>query len=181
MSLDRPAWPASDLSTRWVRWLTVVACLTTIGAVTLIVGLKVLGTADGPVTDEHDYDFTGDPAVLQVLDVPPGLHEVTDRPGCAAREPNVRCFTTLMNRGAVVAYLHSTVGAAAHDNHDGNLKPGWTACGDLLGTPAVATISRDPTNAIHTGPGSWKFPRSGLTYGDRLVVSMTLFNDPDCA
>ena len=181
MSGDQPPWPGTDTSTKLVHWLIAAACVATIGLTVMIAGAKAMNAPARSLDDSVDYEFSGDTAMLRGLPVPRGWQEVTDRPRCTESEPNVRCFTTRLDRSAVMKYLHASVGVAAHDNHDGRLQPGWTACGDLLGAPAVAQVSRDIVNAVRTGPGSWRIPSSGPVLGERLVVSITLFNAPECA
>ena len=156
--------------------LLVGLCL----VVALAVGLTyaatswLLGTPKAPT---YDYDFTGDPAAIQNLNVPVGFQKASDLPGCVAAT-YARCFVTAADRSAALAYLHSTVGAAADGSRE--TKAGWSACGSLDGTPAIGFIRKSISNAINTGPGSWRIPRSGPIYDGQLTVGIMLVNSPNC-
>jgi hypothetical protein len=180
MSVSAPPWPARSRSSRRLHRVVVAAVVLSAGVPLVPVALQTLD-ASMPTRPTYDYDFTGDPTPLQDLAAPTGWTEVPDRPGCAEAAPDIRCFVTTLDRPEVLAYLHATVGTAAHDNNDGRLMPGWTSCGTSLGPAAVAFIRRDPTNAVRTAAGSWRFPKSGPRYGDRLSVGIMLVNAPHCA
>lgn len=180
MSISTPSFPEIDRSSQWILRVVVGVCLATITALTVPLALHLLNPAV-PERPAYDYNFTGDSTGLHALAVPEGFREMSDRPGCTESADYVRCFVTTMDRPSALAFLHSTVGTAAHDNDDGNVMPGWTACGTLLGSPAIGFIRRDPANAVRTAPGSWNAPPSGPTYQDRLSVGIMLVNAPHCA
>lgn len=164
----------------WVQRLIVAACLLAIAGLVGAVVVREFPSEMSGAPVEYDCDFSGDPAPLFDMAVPEGFREVEDRPGCLATRVS-RCFVTTLDRLETLAFLHGAVGTAPHDNNDGHLLAGWTACGELMGAPAVARISRDPRNAVHTGPGAWRFPREGLVFDGRLTVMILLANRPHCA
>jgi hypothetical protein len=180
MTLTASPLPLDREPNRWSRQLVGWLCV----AALIVVGLSyavpnVIYSGAMSDAQQYDYDFSGDPRVIQDVEVPAAFQEVGDTAECTAAS-YLRCFVTSLDRRGVLAYLHATVGTAATADGAQRGMPGWTACGDIAGTPAIAFIRRHATNAINVGLGSWKTPRFGPSYDGSLVVGMMLVNAPHC-